>query len=135
PVIDGSVIAPEGNFEIVVEIVADDEPLDLRVEAGGGRRTGAGVGSRGHADLAKYVDFGRQGGAEMQRELAFLKPGVPAQQGLGAETTRRPMQVCSGEVEVAETGNFERWIGGLRELRHGRRVVRRMGSLHRRRLG
>ena len=123
PVIDGRVVAAEGDLEVIVQVVADDEPLDFDIEAGDGRRPRARIGARRHAQFAEDTHLGRKRRTHMQRELAFLKPRMWSQQGLRAETARGPMQIRRREVEIAEARHLERGIFGPVRIGNGRRIV------------
>src|SRR5215471_9473008 len=110
PVIDWRVITPEGDLEEIVGVITDDQALHFGVKSGRWRRAGARIRTRGQAELAEDGDLRRQGGSEVQHELAFLKAAVLVQHRLRSESAVRPVQITCREVDVRESRNFEEWI-------------------------
>jgi hypothetical protein len=124
--------APEGDLEVVVQIVTDDEALEFHVEARGRGRSRTRIGARRHAQFSEHADLGRQRRAHVQRELTFLESRTRAQQRLRAESGGGAMRIRGSEIEIAESRYFERRIGCLRIGRR-RRIVIVRGLLRRRR--
>src|ERR1700686_4151350 len=127
PVVDGSVIAAEREFEVVIQVVADDNALHFGVKSGGRWCSSAGVIAGRQGKLSENGHLGRQRGTQMQCELPFLESAVGKHQGLGAKSAGSTMKIRRGEIDVAEAGNLERRVNWLRRFglrhRHRRLVV------------
>src|SRR5260221_2783970 len=93
PVIDRGLIAPDGQFQLVAMVVANDAALDLDVESRRGRRAHARVGACCKTQLAEISDLRAERGAEMQYELPLVESAFGA------------ALVGGGEIDVAEAGD------------------------------
>src|ERR1035438_1414369 len=89
PVIDGRMVTAEGEFEIVVEIVTQDQTFDLQVETGGGRRPGSGIAASREGHLSEEGDLGRERRGQVQSGLSQLEATVRTEQRLGAKPDRK----------------------------------------------
>ena len=114
-------VAAKRRFEGIVLIKPDEAPLDFEIEPCSRRSPCSGVGPRGRAQLPEERNLGRQGGAEVQSELAFREPAA------NVALIRGP------EAEIAESGPPERGVRRLRiDARRSRLLAgRRQRARHR----
>ena len=88
PVVDGSMVAAKGKFEVVVIVVANDRPLDIR-----------GVAGRLSSE-AKFAEVGHllgQRRSHMEHKLSQV------------ETTERTRFIGCREVHVGESVQLHGW--------------------------
>src|SRR5260370_42259954 len=90
PVVNGSVVSAERDFQFVALVEPDDAALHFDVEAGRGGRPHPGVRARREAQLAEVAPPGAQRRAEMQNELPFVKAAL------------RAVLIGGREIEIAE---------------------------------
>src|SRR5690242_20296358 len=86
PVVDGSMIPAEREFEAVVRVVTDDQALHFGIETRGGRGARACIGARRQAQFPEYRNLRRKSAAQVQDKLALLETRVRLQQRLRSET-------------------------------------------------
>src|SRR5229473_352590 len=92
PVADRRVVAPEGQLEIVVVVVANDRSFHFH-----------GIASRLGIEckFAEVSDFTRERRSKVKIELAEV------------EAARRPLLVRRGKVHVPEASNLKCWVVSL----------------------
>src|SRR5260370_8265170 len=88
PIANWRMVAAEGEFEVIVVVVADEVPFDFH-------RVARGLGVE--CDFTKVADLGRQRRSKVKVELAEIKAALS------------PFLVRCGIVHVAKTSNLKRW--------------------------
>ena len=91
PVVDRRMIATERDLKIIALGEAYGGSLHFDIEARCSWRAGTGVRSGREAQFAKKTDPGRQGGTEVEYELALLEAAMRVEEGSSSETSRRTM--------------------------------------------
>ena len=130
PVVNGRVVAAEGDLEIVVLLELNDGAFHFDIEAWGRGFPGPGVGSGGEAQFREEADLWRKCGIDLQHKLPFVKAAVA------------PGLIRSRKIEIAESRNVHRrphhrWHTRMvgEELRRGCHLIGRGRGLGRRRRG
>ena len=76
PVVDGRMVAAEGDLQVVALIKTDNRSLDFRIESGRRWAADTGVRSGRQAEFAKKTHSWRKGRTEVERELSLLETGM-----------------------------------------------------------
>src|SRR4029077_8389863 len=111
PIADWRMVAPERKFKVVVVVISNDRAFHFQ-----------GISCRlsRESDFSEVTDLLRQWGGKMQVKLAEV------------ESTKCPLLICSGEIDVGKPTDCQRGIMGLGLLNC--RLLRRgtgfLGMIH-----
>src|SRR6266852_642247 len=113
PVVNGRMVAAEGDLQVVALIKTYHGSLDFRIESGRRRAADPRVGSGRETEFAKKTHSWRKGRTEVQRELSLVETGMRVQQRSRSEAAGRAAEVRRGKIKVGKSRNLERGIGFL----------------------